>query len=578
MSTTSSATASGRDCDVPSAEVIFKTKLCLVSLTRRDGTLMDASYVSEEDIVEICITKGHTHPLGVLCYSAMELVILFHSPDELQHATCRIVKEMELQGEAITVKAMAPSEAHTRAYLVMLHLNPSNGEGEPHTHPQQTPPSMGTLHCLQVELRDLANHELHQLVENLTQEIAQSEVTVPPSSPLQIHVYAHWGVGTPRRMTRRSPFQKGEGGVPQGNPLHFQSPSNQLEEGFPLGPPLQAPCPAPSGSDMGQLITTLASDLHLGTPKINTFSGDVTPSKIEVSYEQWNQEVQCIKDHYPELVVWENIMRSLKGAAADMAQYMGPTAGVSYILDKLTVIFRTVALFDVLMQNFYKITQGNNKKVPSFTTRLEGTLNQIRLRWPKQITDCEVPWHLKEWLFHGFQKYVRDFIRYLYGNSKTTYSELVIAAHWVESKMEETKERFKTRSAASTEVATGSRELRAQIARLMDALTRVEQGSHPASVPNSPRHRGDGRGQADRNTPICPSSHNGQTGLGQTASICSSSAASRESTDSQWRGNIWAQNSAQGGVQSTRDSNSLQYFRCQVGVTWQGSAPLQPKH
>ena len=128
-------------------------------------------------------------------------------------------------------------------------------------------------------------------------------------------------------------------------------------------------------------------------------------------------------------MVLESIMRSLKGAAAGMAQYMGPTASVSDILDKLTVIFGTVALFDVLMQNFYKVTQGNNEKVPSFTTRHEGTLNQIRLRCPGQITKHEVPWHLKEWLFHGVHKYMRDSIRYLYGNSETTYSKLVIAVH-----------------------------------------------------------------------------------------------------------------------------------------------------
>ena len=89
-------------------------------------------------------------------------------------------------------------------------------------------------------------------------------------------------------------------------------------------------------------------------------------------------------------------MRSLKGVAADMAWYMGPTASVSDILQKLLVIFGTVASFDVLMQNFYKIMQGNNKKVPSFTMRLEGTLNQIRLKCPGQIADHEVPWHLKE--------------------------------------------------------------------------------------------------------------------------------------------------------------------------------------
>ena len=104
------------------------------------------------------------------------------------------------------------------------------------------------------------------------------------------------------------------------------------------------------------------------------------PGKTKVLFEQWNHEVQCVKNHYPELVVQESIVRSLKGAAADMAQYMGPTASVSDILQKLTVIFGTVASFDVLMQNFYKVSQGNHEKVPSFPTRLQGTLNQIRLK------------------------------------------------------------------------------------------------------------------------------------------------------------------------------------------------------
>ena len=127
---------------------------------------------------------------------------------------------------------------------------------------------------------------------------------------------------------------------------------------------------------MGQLINALTSGLQISTPKISTFSGDVAPHKAEVSYEQWSHKVQCIKDHYPESVVRESIMWSLKGAAADMARYMGPTASVSEILEKLSVIFGTVASFDVLMQNFYKISQGN-EKVPSFVTKLEGTLNQI---------------------------------------------------------------------------------------------------------------------------------------------------------------------------------------------------------
>ena len=42
-----------------------------------------------------------------------------------------------------------------------------------------------------------------------------------------------------------------------------------------------------------------------------------------------------------------------------------------------------VASFDVLMQNFYKVSLGNNEKVPSFAKRLEGTLkpNKVTMLW-----------------------------------------------------------------------------------------------------------------------------------------------------------------------------------------------------
>ena len=102
----------------------------------------------------------------------------------------------------------------------------------------------------------------------------------------------------------------------------------------PSGPPQQPPCPALANRH-GAIVTTLTLGLHLGTPKKSIFSGNVAPGKTEVSYEQWSHKVQCIKDHYPELVVRESIMRSLRGAAVDMAHYMGPTAGVSKILEKL---------------------------------------------------------------------------------------------------------------------------------------------------------------------------------------------------------------------------------------------------
>ena len=187
-----------------------------------------------------------------------------------------------------------------------------------------------------------------------------------------------------------------------------------------------------------------------------------------------------------------------------------------------------------------------------------------------------MPWHLKERLFHGVRKHVRDSIQYLYGNPQTTYSKLVVTARRAESKMEETK--VKVRSAATTEVPSSSKELGDQIARLMAALTRAEQGSCPASAPSSPRHRGHGRGWTDRNTAVCPSSHNGQTGLGQTTSACSSSVTNRAGVKSPCKGNQHVQNGVQGGTQGAQGSNSLQCFRCQGWATWPGSVQLWQHH
>ena len=67
-----------------------------------------------------------------------------------------------------------------------------------------------------------------------------------------------------------------------------------------------------------------------------------------------------------------------------MARYMGPTASVTHILQKLAVISGNMVSFDILMQNFYKVTQGNHEKVHSFTMRLEGILSHIRLQWPRE--------------------------------------------------------------------------------------------------------------------------------------------------------------------------------------------------
>ena len=96
------------------------------------------------------------------------------------------------------------------------------------------------------------------------------------------------------------------------------------------------------------------------------------------------------KRQLPRVSAREKYCTLIERTAEDMAKYMGPTTSMAHIVQKLTIIFGTVVSFDILIQNCYKVGQSNHEKVPSFATRLEGTLNQIRFQRPRRITDWEV--------------------------------------------------------------------------------------------------------------------------------------------------------------------------------------------
>ena len=248
--------------------------MCLFVITWKDGTPLDATSVTKEDITEMCIQMGHLHPLGVLHYSMMELVALFFSTEEIQCATHRAIKGMELWDEAIAIRAVAPSVTHVNAYIMTMcedhsqpQSPPSEEEGEPHSPHDNPHPNGETLHHLQVEFGKLTVHELHQLVEDLCQEITLCELNVPPRSPPPMPWGHPSGSGEcQKRATRRSPFWVGEGGFPQDNHPHLLPLHDQMEDGF-LRDHLHHPqLPTQPNPDMGHLINTLALGCMIGYP------------------------------------------------------------------------------------------------------------------------------------------------------------------------------------------------------------------------------------------------------------------------------------------------------------------------
>ena len=180
-----------------------------------------------------------------------------------------------------------------------------------------------------------------------------------------------------------------------------------------------------------------------------------------------------------------------------------------------------VASFDVLMQNFYTMSQENSEKVPSFATRLEGALNQIQLQCPGRMTDLEPQQYLRDCLFHGVRKHIHDSSQYLYNTSGVSYSQLMVATQKAKSKNEETQDCMRAKATVTTEPVEGTDELQQQIIQLMATLTMVGWGSSNNSTLSSPQEHVCGCGQSARNNNSWPKYQSGRGGPPQSAQPCS---------------------------------------------------------
>ena len=80
-----------------------------------------------------------------------------------------------------------------------------------------------------------------------------------------------------------------------------------------------------------------------------------------------------------------------------------------------------------------------NEKVQSYATRMAGSLNQIPVKFPGMIRNAEAEIRLRDRLFNGVLKTLRDNIRYLYDNLAVTYTQLLVAARKAEAEVSDGK-------------------------------------------------------------------------------------------------------------------------------------------
>ena len=124
---------------------------------------------------------------------------------------------------------------------------------------------------------------------------------------------------------------------------------------------------------------------------------------------------------YSESALREGIQRSLRGAAADTVCNMGPEATLDSIIKKFSIIYGNVKSYDILMGDFYRASQGEEESVTSFATHIEGLLSNVRDKYPQQIPQAKEQQLLKDRLFHGCQKGIRDSVKYRHADTTVDY-------------------------------------------------------------------------------------------------------------------------------------------------------------
>ena len=73
------------------------------------------------------------------------------------------------------------------------------------------------------------------------------------------------------------------------------------------------------------------------------------------------------------------------------------------------------------MGDFYCANQGEEETVTSFATCIEGLLSYVRDKYPHQIPQAKEQQLLKDRLFHGCQKGIRDSVKYRHADTTVDY-------------------------------------------------------------------------------------------------------------------------------------------------------------
>ena len=206
-------------------------------------------------------------------------------------------------------------------------------------------------------------------------------------------------------------------------------------------------------------------------------------------------DVKTIRPSYPEGLLKEAIFGSLKGSAVDIARGLGPETTVGEVLELLDGVFRQKTNPNMLMQDFYKITQDAKEKVSHFGIRLKVALDRILVFHPESLTSEEAAKKLKDRFYYGVRQNVREGLKYYYEVLQADYTTLLTKARSIEAEKSTSTATHAVTMKSTSTMEAGAINQTCELTRQMNELITIVKNHQVQNTKSGNKNSSNGYGQ-----------------------------------------------------------------------------------
>ena len=122
------------------------------------------------------------------------------------------------------------------------------------------------------------------------------------------------------------------------------------------------------------------------------------------------------------------------------------------------------------------------------------------MKFPRMISDAEAKVKLRDRLFYGILKTLRDSVKYLYDNPTVTYTQLLVAAREAEAEVSDSKLGIMTIKAKAATANDKLVSLKQQVLDLVAVVKATKYGGNPKGT--TQQNGQTNRNQTNRRTQI----------------------------------------------------------------------------